>query len=152
MLKHPTLAYHKQLVFEYCAMGDLADYVNENMEHTLDIFLWHVLKHVANDLQNIHCQGIVHGDIKPANILLTRSQSGKCYLLPKLADFGTMALSPSHDIPRGHTGTFAWQAPEADWRTGPEADIWALGYVVHELAVRFWPCMELDEPEMGPEM
>jgi serine/threonine protein kinase len=152
MLDHPTLDCQMQLVFDYCAMGDLADYVNEDMEHTPGMFLWHVLKHVANGLQYMHSQGIVHSDIKPANILLTHRQAGEFYPLPKLAKFGAAALNNSHDIPLGHTGTFAWQAPEADWRTGPEADVWALGCVAHELAVRSWPCMELGEPDMGPEM
>lgn len=152
MQPHPTIMYDRQLVFEYCPTGDLADYVNETMiDHTPEMFLWQILKHVTNGLRYMHSQGMVHGDIKPANILLSPPPAGEYYPLLKLADFGAASLNTYPAIPRGHIGTKSWQPPEASWRTGPEADMWALGCVVHELAVRCSPCTEISEPDMQPE-
>jgi serine/threonine protein kinase len=134
MCNHPVLQTYMQLIFEYCPMGDLVDYLNEQEHDPPEMFMWHVFKHVALGLNYMHQHSIVHGDIKPANILLTAPREGELYPLPKIADFGTAALKPPHNIPRGHVGTTGYQPPESEHHYGPEADVWALGSVIHEMA------------------
>ncbi|KAF1947501.1 kinase-like protein [Clathrospora elynae] len=153
MLHHPTRDLRLQLVFEYCPMGDLVDYLETFETQPPEMFIWHVFKHVAKGLNFLHRRGVVHGDIKPANILLTTHRSGELYPLPKIADLGTACINPPHDIPQSHLGTLGFQAPESALRYGPAADIWALGCVIHELALGYLPLQRLEKPEnVNPEM
>ncbi len=82
-------------------------------------------------LSHAHAQGVVHRDIKPQNILVTR----KPYQA-KLVDFGIARLldektmTASGDV----LGTLAYMAPEqADGRRpGPEADVYSLALTLYE--------------------
>jgi len=68
-----------------------------------------LLSDIADGLSALHAFGVVHGDIKPENILIFCSEnSGR--LLAKVCDFGFSATASSGDAPRGHTE--GWTAPE----------------------------------------
>ena len=60
---------------------------------------------IANGLDAIHEAGFLHGDLKPANVLIFREESR---FIAKLADFG---FSTKESLQAGG-GTFGWQAPE----------------------------------------
>ena len=87
---------------------------------------------VAEALYHAHQRGIVHRDVKPANILVER-QSGRA----RLIDFGIAhsleAASP--DLTRTGTslGTPRYMAPEqlAGEPVGPRTDLWGLGAVLY---------------------
>jgi serine/threonine protein kinase len=145
-LTHPAEAWCRGLVFEYCLVGDLVDYTSTLEGPCSDIFLWHLFRHISSGLAFLPKRGVVHGDIKPANILLTTPRSGSIYPLPKIADFGSAAIHPSHDIPMCHGGTRGFHPPEAASRHGPEADIWALGCTIHEMAMGRLPLQRLEPP------
>ena len=110
-----------------------------------------MFKHVACGLAFLHSRGIVHGDIKPANILLTAAREGERFSLPKIADFGAAACDCPPAIPRGHIGTPSFQPPEADYRHGPESDMWSLGSMIHELILGRLPMQKVRELENDAE-
>ncbi|KAF8593986.1 kinase-like protein, partial [Ceratobasidium sp. AG-I] len=85
---------------------------------------------VAEGLSYLHKCGVVHGDLKGANILM--SDSG----VPLLADFGNATLEMcSLQFTRtssNHNYTLRWTAPEVYLEMGAptvEADIYAMGMV-----------------------
>jgi CRP-like cAMP-binding protein len=88
-----------------------------------------VLGQVASALRHAHGQGVVHLDIKPANVLVTTD--GQL----KLADFGLAALLGEECGPAGLVGTPRYMPPEqlAGGSVGPASDWYAFGCMGYEL-------------------
>jgi serine/threonine protein kinase len=85
-------------------------------------------------LDYIHKQDIIHGDLKPENLLV--SQSG--YL--KLTDFGLSRSISGAKVANTCFGTMHYMAPEMIRGTmhGPSIDWWALGIIMYKsLFARF---------------
>ena len=103
-----------------------------------------MLSDVADALSAVHSCGVVHGDIKPQNILLFRNQDGS--LIAKLSDFGGCYASEEAkqlssrigNTLNGLAGTEYWNAPEATSREHPSfgletRDYYSLGLVTYYL-------------------
>ena len=90
-------------------------------------------REVAAALAHVHDSGVIHRDVKPANIVVDR-QTGR----PRLLDFGIATLCEQGS---GHTsagqlvGTAAYLAPEQVrvQRATTKSDIYALGLVLLEM-------------------
>ncbi|MGD9990229.1 serine/threonine-protein kinase [Pseudonocardia sp.] len=86
---------------------------------------------LASTLAHVHARGIVHRDVKPANILL--DEAG----LPFLTDFGVSRIVAATQMTETGVvvGTPAYMAPEQvrGVRVGPAADVYALGLVLLEM-------------------
>jgi len=98
-------------------------------EHLVKMYL----KDILTGLKYLHERGVVHRDLKGANLLL--DEEGRVHL----ADFGCSAqldASCSHsDILTSLKGSLPWMAPEVIQQAGygRKADIWSVGCVAIEL-------------------
>ena len=107
-----------------------------------------VMLSVLSALEEVHRLGVVHRDVKPANVLLDRDGT------PKLADFGIAHLQDSKKTRHGAAvGTWAYMAPEqrsnaraADLR----ADIYGAGATLFSLLTTEEP-QDLDRAEHHQE-
>ena len=96
----------------------------------------------AETMAAAHEAGVVHLDIKPANILLTNTGA------PRIADFGIAKLSSSPAASARTTGTAftpAYSAPETflDGKASPAADVYGLG-------ASLWAMLVGHPPFLGP--
>lgn len=86
---------------------------------------------IAQGLSEAHAHGIVHRDVKPANVLITKSG------VVKIVDFGLAKLSSSTKLTKkGSTlGTVAYMSPEQlqDSDVDARADIFSFGVVLYEM-------------------
>ncbi len=85
-----------------------------------------VARQAASALAEAQRVGVVHRDVKPANILLTASRD------VKLADLGTAAMAGR---PAAMAGTCAYMAPEAFRGSPPDArsDQYSLGATLYQM-------------------
>ena len=88
-----------------------------------------LMEQILAALEYSHRAGVVHRDVKPANIMITRSGEAK------LTDFGIARLEDSSlTIVGSVMGTPAYMAPEQfGGDVDQRVDIWAAGAVLYEL-------------------
>jgi eukaryotic-like serine/threonine-protein kinase len=98
-----------------------------------------LLKTVAHSLRILHDRGIVHGDLKPSNVLIKRTELG---YTTKLIDFDNAYLAGEPPPPEEIVGTMNYYSPElvgyiqetdtTAHELTQKADIFALGLIYAE--------------------
>lgn len=143
------------LIMEYVPGTNLR-YLLENVRVPMDKLVGYV-EQVLEALDYAHQKGIVHRDVKPENIIISRDQQ------VKLADFGIAGLTADAfgidmaGLTRGLTktsialGTQHYMAPEQmkDARkVGPQADLFSTGVVLYEILTGDVPVGAFDMPSV----
>ncbi|XP_068597107.1 mitogen-activated protein kinase kinase kinase 4 [Brachionichthys hirsutus] len=133
------------IFMEYCDEGTLEEVSRLGLqEHVIRLYS----KQITTAINVLHEHGIVHRDIKGANIFLTSSG------LIKLGDFGCSVKlrNNTHTMPgevNSTLGTAAYMAPEVITRAkgeghGRAADVWSLGCVLIEMVTGKRPWHEYE--------
>ncbi|EJU03326.1 Pkinase-domain-containing protein [Dacryopinax primogenitus] len=135
-LHHPNIVQYKgfvktreflYIILEYCENGSLHNFLKKFgkfPENLVAVYISQVLE----GLVYLHEQGVIHRDIKSANILTNKD--GKVML----ADFGVAAVG-NQENRAAVVGSPYWMAPEVIEQLGATtaSDIWSVGSVVVEL-------------------
>jgi serine/threonine-protein kinase len=123
------------LVMEYIDGVSLADLMEEGIppDQVLDL-----MTQVAAGLDYAHSKGVVHRDIKPQNVMVTRD--GRAVL----ADFGLARMMESAQrltMSGGIVGTPEYMSPEqaAGRNVDHRTDIYALGVILYEIVAGLRP-------------
>ena len=121
------------IVMEFADKGTLA---NQNMDWN-EKRIWEFLTQMASALNYLHQERIIHGDVKPDNILcITESHEDKKEVTFKLSDFGTAKVFDKNSQNKLYTNTYVgtpgYMAPEVIFRENYtfSADMWSLGAVM----------------------
>jgi serine/threonine protein kinase len=150
-LSHPHIARlydfgEKQSVLfyamEFCAGGDLGDYVRRHGPLT-SAQLLEVAKQLGEALQCAHAAGLIHRDIKPSNVMLAGDEHA---LVTKLIDFGLVDVHGTTKPARGDDastddarmlGTPLFASPEQlrEETVDARADLFSLGMTLWYLAL-----------------
>jgi serine/threonine protein kinase len=155
-LRHPNIVqmFHYDvvdespyLVMEYIPGPSLAAYLkslHDNKQRLPIGMVAQILKSIASALDYAHSKGIVHRDVKPANVLL-RSRIGTIQLNkplpedvePVLTDFGLVRLldSTMHTTAGSVSGTPTYMSPEQarGEKVDKRTDIYSLGIMLYEM-------------------
>ncbi|KAJ3823551.1 kinase-like protein [Lentinula raphanica] len=138
-LRHPNIVKYKgfvktrmhlYIILEFCENGSLSQ-IGKRFGKFPEGLVGVYVSQVLEGLCYLHEQGVIHRDIKGANILTNKDGT------VKLADFG---VASSTTVPSGSSsadvvGSPYWMAPEVIEQSGATtaSDIWSLGCVVIEL-------------------
>ncbi|KZV66238.1 hypothetical protein PENSPDRAFT_755870 [Peniophora sp. CONT] len=138
-LNHPNIVKYKgfvktreflYIILEFCENGSL-NHICKRFGKFPENLVAVYISQVLEGLVYLHDQGVIHRDIKGANILTTKDGA------VKLADFGvasntTAAGAASDDAV---VGSPYWMAPEVIEQSGATtaSDIWSVGCTVIEL-------------------
>ncbi|MCA9492138.1 MAG: serine/threonine protein kinase, partial [Myxococcales bacterium] len=119
------------LAIDHCSGGSLADHPPPGFRQVA-----RTLASLLDALAHAHARRVIHGDVKPANVLRATSADERRGVM--LADFGlahvlgssaaTFAGSPSYMAPERIAG-------QSD-RVGPWSDLFSVGALAHELVCR----------------
>jgi serine/threonine protein kinase len=152
-LIHPHIpaVFEFAVVEEYCVLvmelvdgSNVFHLIRENLlpsRRAIEVF-----QQVCDAVHFAHSRSIVHGDIKPGNILVNTDGQAK------LADFGLARLMEQSDRDSSSwtpMGTPEYAAPELyDRNATPDhrADIYSLGVVLHEMLTGAAPSGEFELP------
>ncbi|KAI6783755.1 Serine/threonine-protein kinase-like protein [Emericellopsis cladophorae] len=121
------------MITEYCAGGSVSTLMQPTAPGGLqEKWVIPILRETAEAIFWVHGQGIIHRDIKCANVLVTEPGD------VQLCDFGVAGvIETKFDKRTTVIGTPHWMAPELfddSASYGTEVDIWAFGAMVYEIA------------------
>ena len=125
--RHEGLSY---LVMEYVPGPSLAEKLNKGPFDVTEAL--RLVTQLAEGLAAVHACGLIHRDVKPANIIL--ADDGRA----RLVDFG-LAVHIASDALQEISGTPAYMAPEQARgemeRVDQRSDLFGLGAVLYEMVV-----------------
>lgn len=150
--RRPSAADAMLLINEVCASeaSRKDSQVCECRPGTCRDYLCEIVRDLARALAAAAAQGVLHGDVKPANILLTRD--GKAML----ADFNVSlrretTMAEQVIEPQSVGGTLLYMSPEqlgiltgsdCEARIDERSDLYSLGLVLFEALTGSWPFRE----------
>ena len=144
-LQHPAVAQVIEAGLEQTARGGVPWFAMLAIPNARDLVTYaeqeeldddgriELLRKVLDGVQHGHLRGVIHCDLKPANLLV--DENG----WPHVIDFGVARLAApsggSSGSTHGPAGTWRYMAPEQLSQESPDlrADVYALGVVLYEL-------------------
>ncbi|KAF7299411.1 Cytokinesis protein sepH [Mycena indigotica] len=146
-LNHPNIVKYKgfvktrdylYIILEFCENGSLHN-ISKRFGKFPENLVAVYISQVLEGLMYLHDQGVIHRDIKGANLLTNKDGT------VKLADFGVASNTTSVND-GAVVGSPYWMAPEVIEQSGATtaSDIWSVGCVVIELLEGHPPYHTLD--------
>ncbi|XP_068168552.1 wee1-like protein kinase isoform X1 [Antennarius striatus] len=135
---------HMLIQNEYCNGGTLSDVMAENyrrLSYLSELELKDLLLQVTRGLKYIHSMSLVHMDIKPSNIFISRKSVASCEecddedglttsVVYKIGDLGHVTRVTNPQVEEGDSRYLANEVLQEDYSNLVKADIFALALTV----------------------
>ncbi|XP_017285700.1 wee1-like protein kinase [Kryptolebias marmoratus] len=135
---------HMLIQNEYCNGGTLSDVITENyrqLTYLSELELKDLLLQVSRGLKYIHSMSLVHMDIKPSNIFISRKSLASCdesdeddgvttSVVYKIGDLGHVTRVNNPQVEEGDSRYLANEVLQEDYSNLTKADIFALALTV----------------------
>jgi len=153
-LRHPQIIrVHEYINVEPQPFFSMEYFESESLKYTIASLPdrlhkkeFYVLRMLAEALEFLHAQGIVHKDIKPENVLVSESAE------VRLIDFSLAKTKWDRMLQFGKKieGTPLYMAPEQlrGEKCDPRTDIYSFGTLAYELLTRSAPFMAPDQDQI----
>ncbi|KAK8897324.1 hypothetical protein M9Y10_015266 [Tritrichomonas musculus] len=141
------------IVTEYAKIGDLRHLIERRKLRNLPLQeeqIWQFLLEILEGLRILHSCGVVHRDLKSANILISAPD------LVKIGDLGIATVLHNHktslskEMAKTQIGTPLYLAPEI-WKKCPydqKCDMWSLGVLLYEMMTFTFPFLGRTQNEL----
>jgi len=135
------------IVMEKCSGGELFDFLQNTTEVNM-LECKRIIREILIGLHNLHSKGLIHGDVKPENIMFSDNATRNV----KLIDFDTckpwVAKGPKV---QKFSGTPGYIAPEALLgEVSPQSDLWSVGVTMYILMIGYMPFdQEIKDTQVG---
>ena len=136
------------IVTEYARLGDLAHLIDRRRRQNNPLqenIIWRFLIQLLEGLKVLHNAGVVHRDIKSANVLLSAPD------LIKIGDLGISTVLHSRQLARTQIGTPLYLAPEV-WKKRAydhKCDMWSLGVLLYEMMTFNFPFIGRNDKDLS---
>jgi hypothetical protein len=134
------------IVMEWIAGSDLRTAINEQGAIPVEQAVTFAIQ-ICSAVGAAHRSGIVHGDLKPGNILITPNNQAK------VTDFGLARALGESTMEEGEVvwGTPAYFAPEqaSGDQALPATDVYAIGIILYEMLTGRVPFVGVDDQDVA---
>ncbi|XP_014851175.1 PREDICTED: wee1-like protein kinase [Poecilia mexicana] len=135
---------HMLIQNEYCNGGTLSDVIADNyrrLSYLSELELKDLLLQVSRGLKYIHSMSLVHMDIKPSNIFISRKSVATCdesdeddglttSIVYKIGDLGHVTRVNNPQVEEGDSRYLANEVLQEDYSNLTKADVFALALTV----------------------
>lgn len=124
------------IIMEKCSGGELHDFLLAADEVSINECK-RIIRSILNALNELHSRGLIHGDVKPENIMFSDSERQTL----KLIDFDTcQKWNPDQPTAERFCGTPGFIAPETlRGNACPQSDLWSVGVILFTLMTGSMP-------------
>lgn len=130
------------IVEEYCEYSDLFNYMSKNKKLSVDeSFIKKIVYQICSALNYLHENNIIHKNLKPENILISKEDP----IQIKLSDFAASGHYVKNKEYNDIIGEPIYFSPEyIQGHCDEKGDIWSLGIIAYNLLYMRYPFNGLD--------
>mgnify|MGYP002860708293 CR=1 FL=1 len=137
------------IVLKYIKGNTLGNFLKEKNFNLNEMEVANIIYQIAKGLEYLQKFGIVHRDIKPDNIMISKKEKDSNIII-KIMDFGFSRIVSKEEKLMEGFGTLYYAAPELiqNLPYNLEIDIWSLGVIIYYIFTGCYPFTGKTEDEI----
>lgn len=148
-----------QMIMEFCDQGSLLTAIGRGIFLPNGRFgpkvalraLYRTAREVAQGMFHLHSANVIHGDLKPANVLLMNSRKDRRGFVARVSDFGLAQYCPAAgQVLNAPWGTLVFMAPERFKGNilSTASDVWSFGVILWQMYTAQLPYQGAKQAEL----